>query len=176
MEHLYTYWGVSIQIFVLLNRAKTVRNTNNGATIYGFMSVLHVRLQAFFAVQVELKALRMFRFLFRMTPITRVRARLRLSSNTVLHDVCPDCEREGRRTHALEIKHYEMQEFLVCYIKNLDGHGGRRPLPRQYGTRTNSPIPQGCEKAECNTDSGRITEARRNTRSASSWQSSAAPG
>ena len=125
------------------------------------MSVLRIRLQAFLAVQVELKALRMFRFLFRMTPITRVRARLRLSSNAVLHDVCPDCEREGRRTHALEIKHYEMQEFLAHYIKNLGGHGGRRPLPRQYGTRTNSPIPPGSEKAECNTDSGQDHRSRK---------------
>ena len=141
-----------------------------------FMSVLHIRLQAFLAVQVELKALRMNRFLFRMTPITRVCARLRLSSNAVLHDVCPDFEREGRRTHALDVKHYEMQEFLEHYIKNFGWARGRRPLPRQYGTRTNSPIPPGCEKAECNTDSGRITEAGRNTRSVSSWQASAAPG
>lgn len=108
--------------FTIINESGLYNATQTQKSIV--ISVLHVRLQAFFAVQVELKALRMFRFLFRMTPITRVRARLRLSSNAVLHDVCPDCERGGRRIHALEIKHCEMQEFLAYYIKNLNGHGG----------------------------------------------------
>lgn len=54
MKSVYRYWGVCEHLFVLLNRAKTMRNTNSGATIYSFMSVLHIRLQDVFVVHFEL--------------------------------------------------------------------------------------------------------------------------